>query len=190
MDDVLHIGNFEFVDIREELEDAYGESDEYRGFEVWNGRNWALLEDQGALIKGDELVEAVLKVIDTGKGSLAAVTEESRNGWELKQALDKAGEGLLTWGFTDCDFLPDIRPRFALGESLSGCRAAVWTVKGGDPNATEMDLVFVFSSERRAESGMDDIEEAILDSDADIDIDLIEADGEFVNIVLTLHHDE
>lgn len=72
---------------------------------------------------------------------------------------------------------------------VRGCDAVVTTVKGGDPAATEMKIVYVFTSERRAERALDTIEEAIWDSSADIDIERIEAKGEFVELELTIHHE-
>lgn len=177
----LLTGNFEFADIRGSLDDAFEEPDEYLGFEVWDRRNVALVEDRGIVILGDEMVRGVLKALDTGRGSLAAVTEDSRDGRELKRALDKAGKGMFTYGFTDCD-IPSVN-------SLRGCKAAVWVIKGGDIDATQWGYVYVFTSERRAESGMDDIEESILESEEDIDIDLIEIDGDLVTIDVTIHHE-
>ena len=181
LDSLLLTGNFEFADIRDSLEDKFEEADEYRGFEVWDRRNVALVEDRGIVILGEEMVRGVLKSLDTGRGSLAAVTEDSRDGWELKRALDKAGEGMFTFGFTDCD-IPSV-------DSLIGCKAAVWVIKGGDIDATQWGYVYVFTSERRAESGMDDIEESFLESEEDIDIDLIEIDGDLVTIEVTVHHE-
>lgn len=181
LDSLLLTGNFEFADIRDSLNDEFEEADEYRGFEVWDRRNVALVEDRGIVILGDEMVRGVLKALDTGRGSLAAVTEDSRDGRELKRALDKAGEGMFTYGFTDCD-IPSV-------DSLIGCKAAVWVIKGGDIDATQWGYVYVFTSERRAESGMDDIEESILESEEDIDIDLIEIDGDLVTIDVTIHHE-
>ena len=177
----LLTGNFEFADIRGSLDDAFEEADEYRGFEVWDRRNVALVEDRGIIILGDEMVRGVLKALDTGKGSLAAVTEDSRDGWELKRALDKAGKGMFTYGVTDCDI--------PLVDALRGCKAAVWVIKGGDIDATQWGYVYVFTSERRAESGMDDIEESFLESEQDIDIDLIEIDGNLVIVETTIHHE-
>lgn len=178
---LLLTGNFEFADIRGSLDDAFEEADEYRGFEVWDRRNVALVEGRGIIILGDEMVRGVLKALDTGRGSLAAVTEDSRDGWELKRALDKAGKGMFTYGVTDCD-IPSV-------DALRGCKAAVWVIKGGDIDATQWGYVYVFTSERRAESGMDDIEESFLESEQDIDIDLIEIDGNLVIVETTIHHE-
>lgn len=60
MESWIVIGDYVFDDIRDELEEEFEEADEYRDFEVWGGREIALLEDRGAIIFGKELVEGVL----------------------------------------------------------------------------------------------------------------------------------
>ena len=67
----LLIGSFSFEDIRDALEDEDLEDGKYRDFEVWGDRRIALLEDQGAIILDQSLVEDVLKALDTGRGSIS-----------------------------------------------------------------------------------------------------------------------
>jgi hypothetical protein len=71
---------------------------------------------------------------------------------------------------------------------LRNCDAAIEIIKGGDPDKTELSAVYVFSSERRAESGLEVLEEAIEDhARYDADIEKIEAEGEFVTFDVTIH---
>ena len=67
------------------------------------------------------------------------------------------------------------------------CRAVV-VVKGGDADTTEVTGVYVFGSERRAESGMDDLEDAIeSQDDYDADLEAIETDGDLVTYKVIIH---
>lgn len=174
----LLIGSFSFEDIRDALEDEDLEDGKYRDFEVWGDRRIALLEDQGAIILDQSLVEDVLKALDTGRGSIS----QGEPG-DLKRALDKAGDGLLIQGTTNCE-----SGGFFFRTSLRGCAAAVVVVKGGDADTTEVTGVYVFGSERRAESGMDDLEDAIeSQDDYDADLEAIETDGDLVTYKVIIH---
>ena len=174
----LFIGSFSFEDIRDALEDEDLEDGKYRDFEVWDDRDIALLEDQGAIISDQSLVEDVLKALDTGRGSISQGEPAA-----LKRALDKAGDGLVIRGTTNCE-----SGGFFFRTSLRGCAAAVVVVKGGDADTTEVTGVYVFGNERRAESGMEDLEEAIESQDAyDADLEAIETDGDLVTYKVIIH---
>ena len=171
---VLLFGDFEFDDVREFLEDEDREQDAYRDFEIWDDE-FALLEDRGLIaFNNEEFVKDLLKALDTGEGFLD-------DAGELKAGLGKAGEGLSLVGSTSCaNTLFQTSPR--------SCEAVVEVIKSGDSDTTDMAAVYVFSSERRAESGMEDIQEAIEDQDEyDADIEKIEAEGEFVSYEVTIH---
>ena len=171
---VLLFGDFEFDDVREFLEDEDREQDTYRDFEIWDDE-FALLEDRGLIaFNNEEFVKDLLKALDTGEGFLD-------DAGELKAGLGKAGEGLSLVGSTSCaNTLFRTSPR--------SCEAVVEVIKSGDSDTTDMAAVYVFSSERRAESGMEDIQEAIEDQDEyDADIEKIEAEGEFVSYEVTIH---
>ena len=76
---------------------------------------------------------------------------------------------------------------------LSCIRCVVATLspglsKRGDSYVTEMEVAYVFTSARRAESGMDDIQDAVYESDADIDLEKIEVNEDIVTIEITIHH--
>ena len=171
---VLLFGDFEFDDVREFLEDEDREQDTYRDFEIWDDE-FALLEDRGLIaFNNEEFVKDLLKALDTGEGFLD-------DAGELKAGLGKAGEGLSLVGSTSCaNTLFRTSPR--------SCEAVVEVIKSGDSDTTDMAAVYVFSSERRAESGMEDLQEAIEDQDEyDADIEKIEAEGEFVSYEVTIH---
>ena len=171
---VLLFGKFDFDEVREFLEDEEREQDTYRGFEIWDNEI-ALLEDRGLIaLNSGEFVKDLLKALDTGEGFLDDTGK-------LRAGLDKAGEGLFLAGSTSCGDSV-FRP------SLRSCEAVVEVIKGGDPDTTEITAVYVFSSERRAESGMEDLEEFIEDQERyDADIEKIEAEGEFVSYEVTIH---
>ena len=68
---------------------------------------------------------------------------------------------------------------------MNECGAFVLT--GGDEDESKVSVGVVFSSDRRAESGMDDLEEYIEDSDfIDADVDDIGVNGEIVTLNLTM----
>ena len=171
---VLLFGNFAFDDVREFLEDEDREQDAYRDFEIWDDE-FALLEDRGLIaLNNEEFVKDLLKALDTGEGFLDATGE-------LRAGLNRAGEGLSLVGSTSCSSL-------VFRASLRSCEAVVEVIKGGDPDATDMAAVYVFSSERRAASGMEDLQEAIEDQEVyDADIENIETEGEFVSYEVTIH---
>ena len=61
-------------------------------------------------------------------------------------------------------------------------------VTGGSEGEADVSGAVLFSSERRAESGMDDIEDAIEDNNnIDADIEELKVDGEFVTFNLTIY---
>ena len=171
---VILFGAFDFEDVREFLEDEDLEVDTYRDFEIWDD-NIALLEDQGIIAFNDEdFTKDLLKALDTGEGFLEDTSP-------LKSGLYRAGEGLSLTGSTNCGAT-------AFSVPLRNCDAAIEIIKGGDPDKTELSAVYVFSSERRAESGLEVLEEAIEDhARYDADIEKIEAEGEFVTFDVTIH---
>ena len=168
------MGNFPFADLRDVMEDEDWEEDTYRDFEVWNDRDVALLEDEGVILLGDDYASAILKAMDTGRG---LIDGEST----AKRVLDKVGSGMHIWaGDEDCDSFSSLE--------LRGCDGFAMVITGGDVDTTQRTAAFLFSSERRAESNLDDIEEYLLDDeDIDADIERISAEGEFVTYQLTIH---
>ena len=169
-------GNFPFDDLRDAMEDEDWEEDTYRDFEVWDGRNVALLEDDGIILLGSGFASEVLKALDTGRGLI-------EDDGDMKRVLDKAGSGLIAFGTTE-----------ACGSfgspNLRSCNAFGMSITGGTEETTSLRAAYLFSSEDRAESALDDVEEAILDTnEVDADIEDIDADGEFVTYEITIHEE-
>ena len=177
LDEVSHIvetnsytiikGSFDFAGIRNELEDQDYDDGTYREFELWEAGSTgvALFEGSGIFVRGNvETIKEVIKAIARGDGFLSAEDD-------LKRALDRAGSGMVTAASTGCQI------------DANGCNAVVRVITGGDEDRTELTTVYLFSSDRRAESGMDDIEDSILDNEfIDVDIEEITASGEFVTL--------
>ena len=164
-------GQFQFDDIREDLDDAGYEEDIYRGYEVWTGRqNYALLEATGYIIfsPNQDAVEDVLKTLYRGDGSLADAEDN-----ELKRILDKAGDGLAVVASVAEDECP-----------VKRCQGfgAAFTEVDLDAEAVVTKVVVLFSSERAAEDAADDYDDVadFLDGRLNIDIADTKSDGEFV----------
>ena len=185
-------GDFAFGDIRDDWEDQEFEEDSYINYEIWDGDNYyALLEDHGAIItsNSEELVKEVIKIVDRGTGSLAADLDG-----DLSRIMAGLGSSPVMIGVVGDS-----------GESCDavapGCVGYGAAYSGSDLDREEVtaNLVFLFSSERRAERAVDeyddvaDLMEEVLENFAEeaddlpglpdvdgVDIDDITADGEFV----------
>lgn len=169
-------GGLDFAAYREKLDDDGLEDGGYRGFEIWGGGYTAsaILEDREIVVSGnEETVKDVIKAFDRGEGF---VDESS----PLKRALDKTGGGLVSSASENCG-------NAFFRYSASACRAAAESVKGGDAGKSEIFGVYLFSSERRAQSSLDDIEDLLYESGADADFEEIKADGEFVTYRATIY---
>ena len=170
-------GGFDFAAYRNKLDDDGAEEGGYRGFEVWDSgsRTRAILEDRELAVVGDEeAVKDVLKAFDRGEG-FANETDP------LKRALDKTGGGLVARASANCQDAAIFR------FSSSACKAVAESVKGGDAGKTEIVGVYLFSSERRAQSGLDDVEDLLHEANMDADFEEIKADGEFVTYRATIY---
>ena len=170
-------GGLDFAAYRNKLDDDGAEEGGYRGFEVWDSgsRTRAILEDRELAVVGDEeAVKDVLKAFDRGEG-FADETDP------LKRALDKTGGGLVARASANCQDAAVFR------FSSSACKAVAESVKGGDAGKTEIVGVYLFSSERRAQSGLDDIEDLLHEASMDADFEEIKADGEFVTYRATIY---
>ena len=170
-------GGLDFAVYRDKLDDDGAEEGGYRGFEVWDAGSTtlAILEDREIVVLGDEeAVKDVLKAFDRGEG-FADETDP------LKRALDKTGGGLVARASANCQDAAIFR------FSSSACKAVAESVKGGDAGKTEIVGVYLFSSERRAQSGLDDIEDLLHESSDDADFEEIKADGEFVTYRATIY---
>ena len=101
----IYAGNFQFEDIRDDLDDAGHEESSYRGYEVWEGTShYGLLEEAGYVIYSDseDDVEDALGVLYRGEGSMVDAEDN-----DLKQILDKLGNAPYIYTFDDshCEVL-------------------------------------------------------------------------------------
>ena len=173
-------GGLDFAAYRDKLDDDGAEKGGYRGFEVWDSGSSsysyaAILEDRELAVVGDEeAVKDVLKAFDRGEGFADETSP-------LKRALDKTGGGLVARASENC------QDAAVFPFSSSACKAVAESVKGGDAGKTEIVGVYLFSSERRAESGLDDIEDLLHEASMDADFEEIKADGEFVTYRATIY---
>ena len=174
---IYTVGGLDFADLRNELEDGGQEAGSYRGFEFWESSSAAsaVLEDRDLVVSGGgESVKDVIKAFDRGDG----FADESD---PLNRALDKAGGGLVVRARTDCSQAK------IFSNSFSSCNEVAESVTGGDADKTEMFVVYLFSSERRAESAMDDVEDSVNEKSLDVDLTDLKADGEFVTFRATIY---
>ncbi len=87
-------GDLDFEQIRNELDDAGYDDDDYRGYVVWDdGDLWveaaALLDGRGEVVIGStDAVEGMLKALSRSSGSLL---QDDDN--DLRRALERAGQG-------------------------------------------------------------------------------------------------
>ena len=117
---VLLEGDFFFDDIRDDWEDQGYEEDSYKGYELWDGRNYyALLEEEGAVVASgsEEIIKDVIKNLDRGSGSLANAEDN-----DLKLILDKLGgsPAVVAIGRDSCD------------DDISGCVGFGMAYAGSD----------------------------------------------------------
>ena len=61
--------------------------------------------------------------------------------------------------------------------------------KAGGGDKTEMFVVYLFSSERRAESATDDVEDSVNAKSLDVDLADLKSDGEFVTFRATIYEE-
>ena len=161
-------GEFDLEDYRDYLEDSGFDDDSYRGYELWEGGSaaYSLLEDWNIVLAGDTpLVKEVLREVNRGEGRRfdAGATLSGA-------ALERAGDGLISLASeSHCE-------RFA----VRGCEAVGWTLRGGrEDYLFEIRWAFLFSTERRARTGVNAIEDH-LDNLPTVESARVEADGEFV----------
>ena len=175
-------GEFDFEQVRDELDDADYDDRDYRGYEMWEGgsrfvSSAALLEGSGQIVLGSvSVVQNVLKDLSRGSGSL--LDDDQNN---VLKALRKAGGGWEVSARETCNY-----------SEVRGCEAIGTTISRGDEQySVELTLAVLFRSERTAESEMGDLEDEIEDSlPRQMDIEEVRADGEFVIITIAIDEDD
>ena len=161
-------GGFDVEGYRDYLEDSGFDDSSYRRYELWENGSvaYSLIEDWGIVLAGDApLVKEVLREVNRGEGRrfVAGATLSGA-------ALERAGDGLISLASeSHCS-------RF----EVRGCEAVGWTLRGGrEDYLFEIRWAFLFSTERRARTGVNAIEDH-LDNLPTGESVQVEADGEFV----------
>ncbi len=175
-------GEFDFEQVRDELDDARYDDDSYRGYEIWSdGELWvdaiALLDERGEVVIGNaDDVEDVLQALSRSSGSLL-----QDDGNDLLQALERAGQGWLVAASDGCADAYARRCE-ALGAAAS---------RGSERYVVETTLAYLFRDDRSAESGMDDLEDYLDDRfPRHVDIEEVRSDGAFVIVTTSTDVDD
>ena len=170
-------GNFEFADLRADLEDLGYEENSYREYEVWedrSGRNYYALVGEGQYVLYSESEDAVKAGLNSLYREVSLANAEDS---DLKRVMDKVGNAPQVWFFNE--------DRCGIGR----CRGYGVAFGGYDATAQEIPASFVllFSSPQAAERAADEydevaafVEEGIRFAGGAIDIADIASDGEFV----------
>ena len=175
-------GDLDFEQIRDELDDARYNDDDYQGYEVWDdGDLWveaaALLDGRGEVVIGStDAVEDVLKALSRNSGSLL---QDDDN--DLRRALERAGQGWVVFALEGCQ-----------GVGVRGCEAVGAAVsEGSESYLVETTLAYLFRNERTAESELEDLEDYLDDEfPRDVDIEEVKTDGVFVIVTVSVDEDD
>ena len=176
-------GEFDFDDIRDALDDAGYDDDDYREYELWEGRgvgggyDVALLEDDGYVIMGmaSGAVQDVLKSL--GRDSLLLKADDN----PLKRVLDRAGRGWLIEARSPCRW------------NVRGCDAMAIASDTSEDYSVELTIALLFQSDRSAKSAerrIGDILEAAEDGISSLDYEEVIADGEFIVVKSSVDEDD
>ena len=175
-------GDLDFEQIRDELDDARYDDDDYQGYEVWDdGDLWveaaALLDGRGEVVVGStDAVEGVLKALSRGSGSLL---QDDDN--DLRRALERAGQGWVVFALEGCQ-----------GAGVRGCEAVGASVsEGSESYLVETTFAYLFRNERTAESELEDLEDYLDDEfSRDVEIEEVKTDGKFVIVTVSVDEDD
>ena len=167
-------GQFEYEDMRDDLDDMNYEEGSYRGYELWTsgstGRTVALFEESSFVIfsESESPVKDVLNNLYRDGGSLAEAEDT-----DLSQVLGQLGQGHAVVASSKEGACP-VRRCQAVGIALTGYEFA-------EEEATA-DYQLLFSSERAAEAAAEEYDEIsdYFESLLDFEIYDAEADGQFV----------
>ena len=171
-------GDFEFDDIREELDDGLDcEDDDYRGFEMWecSGSSFptavAIFEKDGYVVIASQRqsdLERLLTYMGRDPEQLANAEDSA-----VRRILNTVGDGWLRIAAVDdCP--------------VDHCQGSGLALQGEDSDSIDVSFALMFGSERAAEAmegeiGIDDYITTLLSVLAlDLDIGNVKADGEFV----------
>ena len=145
-------GDFDFEDIRGSLRDRGYLSSTYRKYsflESPDGRDSAaLLEDEGFYVWGDP--DAVIAVLRDNSRNQGLLKDDDEG--ELRQAMERAGEGVVMTAGGACHLESDV-----------GCRAVAWAFSRGEDRRTviEGSAALLFRDASSATAAVASIERAI-----------------------------
>ena len=163
-------GDFNSDEIRDNLEDAGYEAEEYRNFETW-GERAALIEDEDIVVLAfvSEALRDLLRSLDMGRDLLAFET-----GSDISLLLEDAGSASFTVVVIgDCD-----------SDVVMGCTAAGGSQYFQDPedDATRIRLFVILEDEESAEDALEILEEDIEDLPSYLELRDASTDGNTVVI--------
>ena len=170
-------GNFEFADLRADLEDLEYEETSYREYEVWEdraGRDYYALVGEGQYVLYSKSEDAVKAGLNSLYREVSLANAEDS---DLKRVLDKVGSAPQVWFFNEDQC------------GIGRCRGYGVAFGGYDATVQEIPASFVllFSSAQAAERAADEydeiaafVEEGVRFQGGTIDIADIASDGEFV----------
>ncbi len=169
---MLAQGNFNFADVRENLEDLGYERSQYRDFETW-GERAALIEEEDYVILGfvAGAIEDLLLSLDRGQDQLAF-----ERGTALELLLESVGSGAITRVLADT----------CLGSPTAGCDGvgASLTYLDSESGAARVRTVFLHEDEESAEDALIDLEDSLLES-VDV-LEVLDAQTEGNVVILEL----
>ena len=163
-------GDFNFVEIRANLEHAGYEAEEYRNFETW-GERAALIEDEDIVVLAfvSEALRDLLRSLDMGRDLLAFDA-----GSDISLLLEDAGPASFTVVVIgDCD-----------SDVVMGCTAAGGSQYFQDPedDATRIRVFVILEDEESAEDALEILEDDIEDLPSYLELRDASTDGNTVVI--------
>lgn len=150
-------GDFDFDQVRDNLEDIGYEDDEYRGFETW-GERAALIEQGNYVILGfaSGAVQDFLRSLDRGRGLLAF--EQDNN---LSLLVEDISSG--PWIVFRADNCPDVPSAGCDGSGVS------YTFPEDDSSTMRVRSLFIFEDEEASEDALVELEDSLLE-DGDLEV--------------------
>ena len=166
---IIVSGQINFERIRDALADGGYAEDEFRGYELWEVRSRAaaLFEGDGrAVVGGAETIRDILQALSRESGLLSTASDS-----DLKRALERVGSGYVVVASEGCGWYRDI----------GGCLAHARRLSVGEGGGAIEALLF--TSERRAEAEVEDIEDQVDDT---WEVVRVQVDVEFVTVEATV----
>ena len=181
---VIVQGDMDFNEVREELDAAGFEEDEYRGFELWEGgrtslaSSVALMEDGGYVVLGSgtgEMAKDVLRRLSRGSG--------------LVGHADESVVGELLAGVSVGWYV-----RVEVGEECGGievhrCEGVIWTTGVSEGYDVASAWGYLFRDERSAGAAVEELEDLFKEADA-YEVEDVVADGRMVVARGSIDEDE